>query len=62
MCGRIRPSNSRAVALDLELWSEVEQAEYSIHGLEPQVVDSIPSIKYHQESFHPRKTPSVQYA
>ncbi|KAG0497037.1 hypothetical protein HPP92_001728 [Vanilla planifolia] len=55
MCGRIRPSNSRAAALDVELWSEVEQAEHSIHGLEPQVVDAIPSIKYHQESFHSKE-------
>ncbi|KAG0501366.1 hypothetical protein HPP92_001438 [Vanilla planifolia] len=42
------------------LWSlqdpqYLTKAEHSIHGLEPQVVDSIPSIKYHQESFHSKE-------
>ncbi|KAG0503037.1 hypothetical protein HPP92_003109 [Vanilla planifolia] len=55
ICGRIRSSNSRAAALDVELRSDLEQPEHAIDGLEPVVVAAIPTMKYHQDTFHSKE-------
>ncbi|CAL9162021.1 unnamed protein product [Musa hybrid cultivar] len=55
LCSRIRSTDSRATPLDIELRSDVGQPEHSIGGLEPVLVDAIPTMKYKLEAFSSRE-------
>ncbi|PKA47748.1 E3 ubiquitin-protein ligase ATL9 [Apostasia shenzhenica] len=55
ICGRIRSSDSRAGAFDIEMRSELELPEHTIRGLEPVAVAAIPTMKYHREASHSKE-------
>ncbi|XP_008803264.1 RING-H2 finger protein ATL7-like [Phoenix dactylifera] len=55
ICGRARSADSRDVAFDLELRSDLEASEHGISGLEPVVVAAIPTMKYKREAFQSRE-------
>ncbi|KAG1354590.1 hypothetical protein COCNU_07G007020 [Cocos nucifera] len=46
ICGRVRSVDSRDVAFDLDLHSDLEASEHAISGLEPVVVAAIPTMKF----------------
>ncbi|ONK56704.1 uncharacterized protein A4U43_C10F11870 [Asparagus officinalis] len=55
ICGRIRSGDSRAANSDIELHSDLDPREHTIHGLEPVEVAAIPTVKFNHEAFKSRE-------